>query len=291
MSESQAGSLPPVAAHLAVPSIARVYDYLLGGTTNWEVDRQFAHRMLDEYPVMRRIALMQHRFAARVVRWLCSEGVYQFLDIGAGVPSVGATHELADDAWGAARSQRDCRVIYVDNDPVAVAHAQLALDHWGDRRRHGVVEADLRAPDELWQQVVDMELFDFDQPVAVLLIGVLHLQQLDADGHEIGPDSVWKLRERMPLGSYVAFSHVTHEGIPTRLRAKLAGLKRFYDASENPVVCRSRSEIEALLGHFEMVSPGWSAANNWQAGDQENDDPWRGSPSTAVLWAGVGKKV
>ena len=269
----ESGTLPPVAARLDTPSVARVYDYYLGGTTNWVVDREFGQQVLDRFPLTRHIARAHRLFLQRVVRHLVGRGVRQFLDIGAGVLTSGATHELAPDA----------RVVYADHDPVAVAHAELVLDEHGDPHRQAVVEADLRAPAELWQRALDTELLDPGEPVAVLLIAVMHLRQPDAWQREIGPDAVAGLRDLLPRGAYLAISHTTDDGVDDATRETLAGLQRLYERCDSVgVTWRSRADIAALLGDFRLVGPGWTTAAAWQEGE-----PVTGG--TAV-WAGLGAK-
>jgi O-methyltransferase involved in polyketide biosynthesis len=287
VSQGKSGSLPPVTVRLDTPSLARVYDYFLGGMTNWEVDRSFADQLLDQFPLMRRIAFAHRLFLNRVVRHLVGQGVCQFLDIGSGVPGTSATHAVAD------HKRPGSRVVFVDNDPVAVAHTELFLDREGDRQRHAVIDADLRAPEDLWQQALNTELLDPDQPVALLLIGLLHLRQPDADGVEVGPDCVAKLRELLPMGSYVAISHVSEEGMPDEARATLAGIKRAYrESGSYGIICRSHAEIESLLGDYRMVAPGWTAAVDWRPEETGPSAPAVSFPPgcNEIIWAGVGRK-
>lgn len=293
MLHPQPGSLRPVVVHLDRPSVARVYNYFLGGTINWEVDRTFGDQILDKFPLMRRIAFAHRLFLNRTVHHLAGQGVRQFLDVGSGVPSAGATHDVADE-WAIRRHRRpDTRVVYVDNDPVAVAHTELLLDRDGDRRRHAVIDADLREPEVLWRRALSSELLDPSKPIALLLIGVLHLQQLDADGNEMGPESVGKLQELLPLGSFVALSHVTDEGVSADVRATLTGLKQVYDESGScGVTWRRRTEIQEMLSDLRMIEPGWTAATEWHPEDTGPNAPIVFFPpsSCGVIWAGVGRK-
>jgi len=288
----QAVSLPPVAVHLDTPSVARVYDYYLGGTTNWAVDRDFGDQVLDRFPLMRRIALVNRLFLSRAVRHLMGRGVRQFLDVGSGVLTRGATHHVADELSVQYGRRLDARVVYVDNDPVAVAHAELLLDTEGDPRRQAVVEADLRDPHDLWRRAVDTEVLDPDRPVALLLVGFLHLHQPDAYGNEIGHESVERLRALLPDQSYLAVAHTTDDGVSSEAAATLQGLKRFYDATGSCAVrWRSRAEIRALAGDFRVLEPGWTSAAAWHP---ENTGPTAPHalfvPSQPVVWSGVAQK-
>ena len=303
MLHPQAVPLPPVAVHLDTPSVARVHDYYLGGTTNWAVDRDFGDQVLNRFPLMRRIAIVNRLFLNRVVRHLMNRGVRQFLDVGSGVLTAGATHHVADELAVQQDRRPDAHVVYVDNDPVAVAHAELLLDSEGDPRRQAVVEADLRDPYDLWRRVLDTELLDPDQPVALLLVSVLHLQQLDFSGAEIGAESVARLRDLLPAGSFVAVSHTTDDGVSAEAGDTLAGLKRFYNTSGAASVrWRSRAEIAELLGDLRMLDPGWTWAAAWHPEDTGPTAPrveflpgqhvsgGAQRPMDAVIWSGVAEK-
>jgi hypothetical protein len=276
------------------PSVARVYDYYLGGTTNWAVDREFGDRVLERFPLLRDIALANRLFLHRVVRYLVKRGVRQFLDIGAGVPTEGNTHQVADDAKRDADQVPDVRVVYVDNDPVAVAHASMLLDSEGDPARHAVIQADLRDPDALWQKALETDLLDPNEPIALLLIAILHVHQPGADGTDIGAESVARLRELLPKCSYLAVSHITDEGVPDELGDKLVELKRMYDeSSSSDVIWRSHADVEALLDNFQLVEPSWAWTPEWrpeETGPNARTVTFR-TPNESVIWAGAGEKI
>jgi hypothetical protein len=286
--------VPPPGVDLERPSVARVYDYYLGGTTNWAVDREFGDRVLERFPLLRDIALANRLFLNRVVRYLTKRGIRQFLDIGAGVPTEGNTHQVADDVKRDAGEKPDVRVVYADNEPVAVAHAEMLLDSEGDPARHAVIEADLRDPEALWHKALETELLDPDEPIALLLIAILHVHQPDADGNDIGPESVARFRDLLPKGSYLAISHLTDEGVPAELGGKLAELKRMYDeSSSSDVIWRPRADIAALLDDFRLVEPGWTWTPEWrpeETGPNVRTVSFR-TPNESVIWAGVGEKV
>ena len=272
--------------NLERPNVARVYDFYLGGTTNYAVDREFGKRVLADFPLLRPIALANRLFLHRVVRYLAGLGVSQFVDIGSGVPTMGSTHQVADEVGP------DARVVYVDHEPVAVAHSQMLLERYGDRTRHAVLQADLRDPDELWQQVADSRVIDVAKPVALLLIAVLHVQQPGPDGVEAGPAAVARYRQLLAPGSYLAISHITNDGVPASVADALAELKRKYDTSSSPVIWRSRAEIDALMGDFEPVEPGMVWTPQWrsdQSGPGAPIVPFA-TPEESVMWAGAGRK-
>ncbi|WP_341866897.1 SAM-dependent methyltransferase [Amycolatopsis thailandensis] len=293
VSERKSDPVPPEGVDLNRPSVARVYDYYLGGTANWAVDRDFGDRVLAKFPLLRNIALANRQLLNRVVRHLTKRGVRQFLDIGAGVPTAGNTHQVADEAQREAGATPDVRVVYVDNDPVAVAHANMLLNQEGDASRQTVVAGDLRNPDELWRQAIDTQLLDPNEPVALLLIAVLHVHQPDRYGNDIGPESVARFRDLLPRGSYLAISHVTDEGVPEASSKNLAELKRMYDeSSSSNVILRTREQISTLLDDFEVIDPGWVWTPDWHP--EETGPTARpvsfDSSNEAVVWAGVGQK-
>lgn len=294
MLQRPSGQLPPVTVHLDTPSVARVYDYFLGGMTNWEVDRSFADQVLHQFPIVRRIAFAHRLFLNRAVRYLMKQGIRQFLDVGSGVPNLDATHAVADE-WSAHNQEiSNTRVVLVDNDPVAVAHTELFLDREGDRSRHAVINADLRDPEALWQSALDTGLLDPGQPTALLLVGVLHLRQLDADGADIGLDSTVKLRELLPIGSYLAVSHVSDQELPKGMQTTLGELKDVYNAGgANYVVWRSHTEIESVLRDCHMVEPGWTSAVSWRPEETGPEAlPISFPPDCEeIIWAGVGQKL
>lgn len=294
MSTERSDPIPPVGVDLDRPSVARVYDYLLGGSANWAIDRRFGDQMVAIAPLVKDMALANRVFLNRVVRYLSGQGIRQFLDIGAGVPTAGNTHQVADE-WAMEQGRApDARVVYVDYEPVAVAHAEALLDKEGDDRRHAVIDADLRAPEDLWRKAVDTELLNTSEPTAMLLIAVLHVQQPDQSGKDVGPDAVARLRALPTGGSYLAISHATDDGVPPDLARGLADIKGLYDASSSSnVVWRTRKDVEGLLGDFEVVEPGWSWTSTWRPEEGSASAPTITfpEPSHAVIWAGVGKKT
>lgn len=285
MLEAQSHPIASPGVDLEHPSVARVYDYLLGGTANWAIDRDFGQRALQQFPLLGDIALANRMFLNRVVRHLARRGVRQFLDIGPVVPTAGSTHQVADEI------APDSRVVYADNEPVAVAHAEVLLDQEGDPDRHAVINASLHDPDELWHEALATRILDPDEPIAVLMIAVLHVFQPGPDGADIGARTVARYRELLSGGSYLGISHVTDEGVPPELAPKLAKLKQLCDDANSRVICRRQSEINALFGDFEVLDPGVVWIPEWRP---EEDPPGRTitfeTPNHAVIWAGVGRK-
>ncbi|MGH8965956.1 MAG: SAM-dependent methyltransferase [Actinomycetes bacterium] len=275
-------SWAPESIDLDRPNAARVYDYLLGGAANFETDRVFADKLVEMMPQARPAARLNRAFLRRAVRFCVEAGIDQFLDIGSGVPTAGNVHEVAPSA----------KVLYVDNEPVAVAHSQVLLEENGDLERHAVINADLRNPDRLWQRVIQTGVIDMEQPVALMFIAVLHVLQFDGDGVDMTLRAMSRYRELLPAGSYLAISHGTSDGVPDDIAEQLAELKRMYDSSSSPVLWRPRNEIRKYFGDFELLPPGMSWSADWHPEETGPNSPVIefDQPNQAVIWGGIGRK-
>jgi hypothetical protein len=285
----QLGELePPPAAgvDLSRPNVARVYDYLLGGHANWAIDREFAKKVMSAFPLAPMIAKANRLFLHRVVRHLVGIGVRQFIDVGSGVPTMGATHEIAEETG------QPCRVVYVDNEPVAVAHSQVLLDEFGDPLRHASINADLRAPDELWQRALACDVLDPTKPVALLMLAVLHFRQPGWDGVDIGTASMARLRELLSAGSYLAISHATVDDVPATIAAQCAQAKDMFDHRSSPMVFRSAGEILGLFGDFDIVDPGVAWTAMWHPEHARPSEPLIRftKPNESAVLAGLARK-
>jgi hypothetical protein len=274
------------ACDLDRPHVARVDNYYLGGNTNWAIDREFGKTVLNHFPQMRSIAMANRLFAGRAVRYLARHGITQFVDIGSGMPSIGNTHEIANEI------DSRSRVVYLDNEPVAVAHSQLLLERCGDPARHAAVNADLRRPDELWARIGDAGVLDLDAPLAMLITSVLHVRQPGPDGVDVGGQALARCRELLPGGSFLAISHLTDDGVPEHSRNQLATLKKLYDTQSSPLILRSATEVRALFGDFDLVAPGLAWTPEWHPEETTRTVPTVefDTPSESVIRAGVAKK-
>jgi hypothetical protein len=277
----------PQGVDLERPSVARVYDYYLGGTANWAVDRMFGDKVLEAFPLVKDIARANRVFLHRAVRYLAKQGVKQFIDIGSGVPSAGPTHEVVEEVIP------DAKVVYIDYEPVAVAHSQIILEKTGDLTRHAAINADLRDPDMLWQKVRETGVIDFNEPVALLLIAVLHVEQPGRDGKDCGEEVLKSYRELLTSGSYLALSHITDQGVPSEIDQKLVDLKRMYDTSSSSnAIWRSHDQIRALFGDFEFVEPGLTWTPLWHPEEKTELSPLveLHAPNESAIYAGVARK-
>lgn len=247
------------------PNPARIYDWYLGGTANWAIDRELGEKTLQAFPLTRDLAQANRGFLASVVRYCLEQGVDQFLDLGSGVPTVGNVHEIADTV------SSNSRCVYIDNEPIAVAHAQVLLERDGDPARHAVMHADLRDTDYVWAQAVQSGLLDPDKPVALLLMSVLHFI---ADDAEVAR-TLGRYRELLPVGSFIAASHITEDGLPDELAERVRAGIALYRESSSPIRSRTHAEFEALFTGLELVPPGIASAAQWQsqAGTDTGIDP------------------
>ncbi len=261
----------PVAARVdtTVAHIARVYDYWLGGKDNFAVDRIAAERVIAAYPDIVRSARGNRVFLGRAVRYLVREaGVRQFLDIGTGLPAANNTHEVAQGAVP------ECRVVYVDNDPVVLSHAKALLAS-GPEGATAYVDADLRDPETILAAAA--EVLDFSRPVAVMLVAIMqHISDQD-DPHAI----VARLAAAVPSGSYLALSHPARD-IQAAAMAEIAD--RMNELVAEKVTFRTRAEVLRFFDGLELVEPGVVPVPQWRpASDLEAASP-------TVMWCGVGRK-
>lgn len=263
-------SWAPESIDLDRPNAARIYDYLLGGAANFEQDRAFANKLLEVMPEARPAARLNRAFLRRAVRFCVASGIRQFLDVGSGIPTAGNVHEIAQ-AYAP-----DSRVLYVDNEPVAVTHAELILR---DNDRAGSVLGDLSDPDAVLGSPAAQRLIDFDQPVAVLMVAVLHFIPDSAQPHA----AVERYVRTISPGSYLVLSHgVDNPALPGADEAT-----KLYRASSTPGVGRSPADIERFFTGLELVEPGLVWTPQWRPDAPEDVGA---HPEAALVFAGVGRK-
>lgn len=235
----------PSTVDITVPSMARAYDYLLGGAHNFEVDRALSTKAEQALPGLRQLARMNRAFLGRAVQFMAESGVRQFLDVGAGIPLVGAVHERAPGS----------RVVYVDRDPVAIAHSELLL---AAEPGVGVVRADLRDTEGIFDSPQVRSLFDLDEPVGVLMLFVLHWVPDSWSPMELLAD----YRDRLAPGSFLAISHASADQRGENM-AEVSDLIAA-SRSNDQVRMRSRAEIEPLFTGFDLVEPGLVGCGHWR---------------------------
>ena len=256
---------------LTRPSAARVYDYYLGGAHNFAVDREMAERAMGLWPDLPLIMQANRAFLRRAVRFCVEAGIRQFLDLGSGIPTVGNVHEVAQDA------APDARVAYVDNDPIATAYSENILR---GNRQTAVVQADLRKPEEVLDNPEVRSLLNFDEPIAVMMVAVLHFVPDSDDPAAI----IARYREVMAPGSFLTVSHASQDGQPGQADSH----QDLYNRTATPMSMRSNSQVAALLTGFELVEPGVVFLPQWRPVSPEDVDE---HPERFSGLAVVGRKI
>ena len=252
-----------------VPNVARIYDALLGGKDNYAADREAAEELLKAVPGAMAAARENRAFLGRAVRLLAGEaGIRQFLDIGTGLPTLGNVHEIAQAANPAAR------VVYADYDPVVLLHANVLL---AKAVTVAAVNADLRYPRDLLTSPAVRALIDFDEPVAVLLVAVLHFLE--------DSDDPWKIvdciKDHMAPGSYLVVSHVTGDDLPPDARQHA---REVYENASAPGVTRAYDDIARFFDGLVMLAPGLVNVPAWRP------DRITRTPHETLFFAGIGRK-
>ena len=251
-----------------VPHIARVYDYWLGGKDNFAVDRELGERTLEAYPNLVFSVRANRAFLARAVRFLAAEmGIRQFLDIGTGIPTANNTHEVAQ------RVAPECRIVYVDNDPIVLSHARALLTSKPEGTC-AYIDADLRDPDKILAIAADT--LDFSKPVAVMLIAVMHFVGDDAEASAI----TRRLTAACAPGSFVAISHAASD-IDTEQQTDM--VRKLNESVAEKATLRDRAGVTRLFGECELVEPGVTRTAEWRPESELV------AASPAALWCGVAR--
>ena len=247
---------------------ARVWNYLLGGKDNFAADRATGDLVLQMFPAIAHVARVQRRFLARAVRYLAGDaGITQFLDIGTGLPTASNTHQIAQQI------APEARIVYVDNDPLVLVHAEALLTSDPDGATD-YIDADLRNTGTILAQAA--RTLDFGRPVAVMLVGILQCIPDEDDPRAI----VAALMDGVPPGSYLAISHPAAD-VHAEARAGAALLNEGLAA---PVTFRTRAAIARFFDGLELVEPGLVSTSQWRSGAGTGTRP-------LANWAGVARKA
>jgi hypothetical protein len=263
-------SWAPEGIDLDRPSASRVYDYFVGGMHNFEIDRVLARQIEQFTPDVAETMRANRDLLRRCVRTLADAGVDQFLDIGSGIPTVGNVHEVAQ-----ARNSR-ARVVYVDIDPVAVAHSAAILS---GNPLATVVQADAAQPDAILADPRVRRLLDFDRPLAVLLLGVLHF--VPDSGDPAG--CVATLQQAVAPGSYLAITHATADGQP----AEVLQAQQLSGRTSTEIVLRSRDEIAGYFHDWPLLEPGLVPLPLWRP---ERPEDVGAHPELSGAYGGLAQK-
>jgi SAM-dependent methyltransferase len=252
---STTGDRAPAGIDTTRPHPARMYDYFLGGYDNYEVDRAAAERVVEAIPEVRFGARANRAFMRRAVRVAVGAGIRQIVDIGTGIPTSPNTHEVARSV------SPDVRVAYVDNDPIVAAHAGARLTNTPGT---AFFLGDVRDPKSILEHPALRELIDFDQPVALLLVAVLHFVRDDEDPAAI----VAELTAALAPGSYLVLSHVLRE---QEVDERADDAKRAYAKATATLSMRSHDEILAFFDGFDLVEPGLVRVPFWRPEEDAED--------------------
>jgi O-methyltransferase involved in polyketide biosynthesis len=255
---STTGPQPSPKIDTTVPHSARIWNYWLGGKDNYPIDREVGDEFLAIFPGQVDIARHSRAFLGRAVRYLAGEaGIRQFLDLGTGLPTENNTHEVAQRVAPASR------IVYVDNDPLVLAHARALLTSTPEGST-AYVDADLREPELILTQ--SAETLDFDQPIALMMLGILgHIP--DEDGPE---EIVAHLVNALPSGSYVVINDGTNvlrgqgEGEPAEESARARAIRRYAEAGGVSYHLRTPKQIKGFFDGLELVDPGVVSVSRWR---------------------------
>ncbi len=256
------------------PNAARIYDYFLGGFHNFAQDRAVAEQLLQVFPDMFLSAQVNRSFLRRAITYLSGQGIDQFLDIGSGIPTMGNVHEVAQAI------NPEARVVYVDIDPVAVAHCRTML---AGNERAVAVRADVREPEAILGHDEVRRLLDFGRPLGLLMVAVLHYVVDD----DVAVRSVDRLRQALAPGSYLVLAHPTEvkSAVEEGEQQEMLGIFR----SANDTVLRSSGQIQRYFGAWALVEPGLVLTPLWRPDGP--DDVLLDEPERSFVLAGVAHKL
>ncbi|MDN0200134.1 SAM-dependent methyltransferase [Streptomyces sp. S.PNR 29] len=253
MTESRTPASGAARLNTGVAHNARVWNYWIGGKDNYEIDQQVGEHVAGMFPVIREIARADRWFLGRAVRFLAEErGIRQFLDIGTGLPTGDNTHEIAQ------RIAPESRIVYVDNDPIVLAHARTLLTGTSD----GVtdyIDADVHDPDAILERAA--RTLDFSRPVAVMMLGVLNFV-LDTDKAR---DIVRRVMAAIPSGSCLALTHPTFDA-DLGGEGQIPAMTFWNENATPPITARSREDVATFFDGLELLEPGLVSCSQWRAG-------------------------
>lgn len=274
---------------LSRPNAARVYDCFLGGGMSYGIDQEFAREAEAIFPAIKDGARDNRGFLGRAVRYLLSQGVRQFLDLGCGVPSVGSSWEIAT------HERLDARVVCVDNEPVAVHATEDAIHKRPERYKHvDVIQADFTDPDMVLKNPFVRGVLDLDRPVGVLMVAVMHF---------VGPgdqprDLIKQYMSRVAAGSYVVLSVAASDDAPLHQQAQLDQFVKKYENTSSPLYLRRHEEVRSWLDGLELVSPTTGQPDittplvrldDWMP-DNTGPSPRKVSEAHGCAWCGVARR-
>jgi hypothetical protein len=260
----------PADIDVTKPSVARVYDALLGGKDNFPADRAVRDHLMALTPNGAMVPLYNRAVLGRGVRYLVGQGIRQFIDLGSGLPTAQNTHQVAQG------QASDVRVVYVDNDPIVLAHGRALL---AENASTGVIVADMRSPDEVLDNPELRSLIDFDQPVGLLMVAIVHHFNDDEDPHAL----VRRYVDALPSGSHLFLTHFVDGG------AETAEIERVLLGDLGTGRFRGFEEIIAFFDGLELLEPGVVYNPLWRP-DPGDDVPSPLTFAAKIIAAGMGRK-
>ncbi|MHA6760188.1 SAM-dependent methyltransferase [Streptacidiphilus sp. PAMC 29251] len=270
------GSLPPsVDLRTDIPHPARMYDYYLGGKDNFPADRAAAAAVVQLLPSAPAGSRANRRFLGRAVRHAADLGIRQFLDIGTGIPASNNTHEVAQAA------APDAHVVYVDNDPIVLTHAR-ALLRGTPEGRTAYIDADFRNPESILDSPQTKGLLDFSQPIALLVVALLHFFPDSENPHAL----LDRYKEALPPGSALILTHGTGELMDPAIAANIEAT---YAKSGLNIVSRTHTEVLGFFEGLDLVEPGVTPVHEWRP-DPDNEDDRLMTREEVAGYAGVALK-
>ncbi|WP_330180166.1 SAM-dependent methyltransferase [Nocardia sp. NBC_01503] len=275
MSDNSLGTPLPTEIDTTIAHEARVYDYWLGGKENYPADRALGDMIAEHVPTIKTMARANRAFLARAVRYLVADaGITQFLDIGTGIPTAGNTHEVAQS------SDPNARVVYVDKDPIVLAHARALMDSTPQGRTR-FIHADLHDPRSILDHPDLTGTLDLSEPVAIMLVAIMMYFSDDDHPQRI----IAELLDALPSGSYVVITHPTADFAPEAM----AGVKAAAESSGIGFHPRSKSDTGDLFAGTTLIDPGLVPVATWRP--ELTDRPVAvAEAESAWYWAGIGRK-
>ncbi|MFD7537610.1 SAM-dependent methyltransferase [Streptomyces sp. NPDC059819] len=256
------------------PHSARMYDYYLGGKTNYAVDREAAEAVIEQFPAILTVARINRAFMHRSARFLAAErGIRQFLDIGTGIPTEPNLHEVAQSV------DPRCKVAYVDTDPIVLAYADSLLTS-SPEGETTYLEGNVTEPEDVIAAVKEDGCLSFEEPIALTLHALLHFVTDEQDAYAI----VERLLAELPSGSYLSLSHCTGDFAPKPWQA----IVDLYTKKGTPVQVRSHEEVLRFFSGLDLVEPGLAVAHRWQP--RPASGPSLVNDADASLYAAVAMK-
>lgn len=260
------------AVSLDKPSVARIYDYVLGGYHNFEIDRQTADKFASFFPDLALTARVNRAFLRRAASFINRQGIDQFLDLGSGIPTVGNVHEIVR------QHNPSARVVYVDIEPVAIAHSGAIL---ADDPNVAAILADVRQPQDILDHPRTRALIDFTRPVGLFAVAIMHYITDDDEASRV----IATFKDALPSGSFLTVGLWTYDDAPADVIEKYAQMNKALPMPGRP---RSRAMIESYFDGFEFVEPGLVHSPLWQP--EGPNDLILDEPERSVTWVGVARK-